>query len=162
MVNRVRKGYTLPSGTGETAGFIVDQRTNRLKMSVTEGDGTRYIGGQAVEVKTEAFSITAKDDGKTFLLRLLAGFEVQLPASDSDTAGMIVTIVNDLLPTSGNGYDIAPASGEWVSAPNLNRTADQVLRNPVASDQLGDFVTLQADGAGAWRAIAIGGTWSKA
>jgi hypothetical protein len=135
MVNRVRKGYTLPSGTGETAGFIVDQRTNRLKMSVTEGDGTRYIGGQAVEVKTEAFSITAKDDGKTFLLRLLAGFEVQLPASDSDTAGMIVTIVNDLLPTSGN---------------------------PVASDQLGDFVTLQADGAGAWRAIAIGGTWSKA
>ena len=119
----------------------------RFGAGVAEGD---------VEVLTAARTLTAEDNGKTFVSGA-ADVVVTLPATQ---AGLLFRFVTSTLSTT-TGFSISPDAADKIVAKGITPADDKDLINTAASDAIGDTVTLVGDGADGWYAVSLLGTWAR-
>jgi hypothetical protein len=161
VTNSVRKSRTAVKGGPGLAGLRVDAATGRFvitRKALGTTEEVVQVRAKAPTAKTAAFTVAfPEDDGKVFKLALLASITVTLPAVSLSNQGCRVTFVNTLLPTSGVGYSISPAAADNIKY----GVDDKDIVNVVASDALGDLVTLVSDGVDGWIVTEQVGTWTK-
>jgi hypothetical protein len=158
-INRVRKVLSVPDGSGEVAGFAIKDSNNRLTVSHSSSDGERNIPLTQWVDKTAAFTVTTKDDGKTFAFNSATSFEATLPASNAASKGMRVAFVVKTA-TAGAGHSVGVGASDTIVFPGLTLSAGDDIECDGASDRVGDRVELEADGDGKWFVRASIGTWS--
>ena len=125
-------------------------------MAITHFSGPLAQGSGSVETLGAAKTLTTKDDnGKTFMLALVGGFTVTLPAI-SGSAGTRFKFIASVAPTTA--YIVASAEGDNILGgfdtsadgtavdSEVSGGADQI--NFVASTAvIGDYVELISDGS---------------
>lgn len=115
----------------------------------TRGERTKNLGA---EILTAARVLTAADDGKTFFLDLVGGFDITLPANQ--TAGFSAKFIVRTAPTTA--YTITAATVDTIvgtvvtaatGAADTEATLGGDVINFVASTAvLGDRVEINCDG----------------
>lgn len=161
MVNRIRNTSFIPVGNGHTVGFVANAAEQIIadfgpgdRRIVQVGQGTQLADGAAVV-------LTAANSGATVRLDLLASSLTTLPKASVAGKGARFNFIVDALATTGAGHRINVAVGDGVGGAGLTYTDDADLLLAVATDALGDSVTVESDGVADWHIVAIKGTWSK-
>jgi hypothetical protein len=83
---------------------------------------------------------------------------VTLPAT---AAGLRYTLVVGVLPTSGVGHSFSPAAADKISGNGFTPADNKDAVCVVASDRLGDTITLLGDGVDGWIITSHEGTWTR-
>lgn len=164
MINRLRKAEQLPTANGETGGLIIDRASERIAASVSEKEtDPRFVRAAAAEFKTSGnFSITDKDDGKTFYFKDAAASQVaSLPAVSAKNKGMRVAGVVDALPAAGAGHAFSPAAADNIRGNGFTVADNKDAICSAASDRIGDYIELESDGVDGWVIVGVTGTWAR-
>lgn len=111
-----------------------------------------------VEVKTAAYTVTAADSGKVLIADAAASVIFTLPAT---VAGLVFTFVVKQLPGSGAGVAVSPAAADKIIGNGFTPADDKDAVCVVASDRLGDMITLVGDGVDGWYITSVIGTWTR-
>lgn len=84
---------------------------------------------------------------------------LSLPQAHSTTKGhTIVAYVGTV--SEVTGLSVSPATGDTIYAKGITAVVSKDLINTAATDAVGDGVTLVSDGASAWFASSLLGTWA--
>ena len=127
-----------------------------------DNDGDIHLNGAQlintstpVVVKTDDYTLTAADSGKTFISQGVSK-TFTLP---STAAGLTYTIIAGVASqASGNGVSISPQSADGLSGGVINKD----IINTQATAIIGDFCTVVGSGTAgttAW-ACSKGGIWA--
>jgi hypothetical protein len=126
-------------------------------MATTHFSGPVAIGAGSMETLAAAKTLTANDNGKTFLLNLAGGFTVTLPAH---AAGLRFKFIVKTAPTTA--YIIAAATADVDTITGGFSTADVIDAAVVDYDAAGDQINFVAATAvvGDWvEVISDGSNW---
>lgn len=157
-ITSIRKTKMAHKGGPGAVGVRFDPTDRQLKIHDGVTELVVPTHGRTPVSKTAAYTVVfPADHGKILKVALAASLVVTLPAISSANAGMRITVVNTLLPTSGVGYSISPAAADSIAYGVDNKD----LINTAATDALGDMVTLQSDGVDTWIVVAQTGIWAK-
>lgn len=160
MINRVRRSNYIPEGTGETSGFVVEDRSGRLVLDLGPGE-RRYLDGNQLEEQAAAFTVANDDAGKTFVFDAAASVIATLPKAAAANKGAKLTFVVGVLATSGTGHAVSPNAADAIVGNGYSGAVDKDAVCVVASDRIGDSLTVQSNGADAWIIVGITGTWTE-
>lgn len=111
-----------------------------------------------VVVKTAAYTLTPADSGKVFLADASASVIFTLPAT---AEGLTFTIIVKTLPTTGAGTAFSPAAADKIIGNGFTPADDKDAVCVVASDRLGDLLTVVGDGVDGWYITSVIGTWTR-
>ena len=124
--------------------------------SLTIASGSTFVSAGTVEQKTDDFTLTASDSGKTFIVNA-AEKTATLPAT---AAGLQYTFVVQTLSTT-TGFSISPVTADAIHGGGQASTDDKDLINSSATDAEGDMVTIIGDGVDGWFITSVVGTWAE-
>ncbi len=163
MINRIRLVTSIQPGNGESAGAGILRRLMNFAYNLGKVDNNvnRYIPGNVMEKKTANFSVTAKDHGKTFAFDATTTIVASLPAVGSVFPGFQVVFVVEQLPVSGVGHSVSPSALDQIIGNGFTPADDKDAVCVVASDRLGDAITLVCDGELGWYIRSLTGTWTR-
>jgi hypothetical protein len=113
------------------------------------------------ELVSAVKTLTPEENGKSILYAILASGSITLPPARAGR-GMRFSVSLAALPTGGVGAQLAAVGVDRFIGCGLNGIAGQVLRNPAASDVLGDSVTVVSDGVDIWYITDKTGIWALA
>lgn len=165
MINRLRRSNTVPEGSGETTGFVVEDRYGVLTYNLggSDNDLRRRVEGNQFVSKTANFSVTAKDHGKTFAFDDDAGSLVaSLPDTTDVFPGFKVRFVVAKLAGAGDGHAISPVASDQIIGNGFTPADDTDVECSAGTDRLGDLIELEADGVLGWYVTRVIGTWALA
>lgn len=113
---------------------------------------------KVVQVTTATYTLTAADDGAVLIASNLTSSIITLP---STAAGLRFTLVVGVLPTSGVGHSFSPAALDKISGNGFTPADNKDAVCVVASDRLGDTLTVIGDGVDGWIITGVNGTWTR-
>lgn len=161
MINRIRRSNYIPQGTGETAGLVVEDRSDRLVLDLGAVKGRRYLDGNSLDTKTAAFTLTNGEAGKTIVFSGTASVIATLPKAAAANKGAIYIFVVGSLPSSGAGHAVSPNAADTIIGAHFTPAANKDVICSAATDRLGDLLEVQSDGVSNWYVTSVIGTWAR-
>lgn len=156
----IAKRFPVPDAVADANGFAFDSndtlKVNRFQAASGSPD-SGYVPISAVEFKTNSFTITPGDHGKTFIATAGTSVVATLPATQ---AGLTFTLVVGALTTSG-GHAFSPASTDKLIGNGFTPADNKDAICSAATDRLGDAMTIVGDGLDGWYITAVTGTWAR-
>lgn len=114
--------------------------------TVVAADSGVVLDQQADALVTTLPDITSSMVGLEVVVRLAGVKKTNGPAGSGDNASV--------------GHEIAPHSSDSIVGLGASGTADKSLLMVKASQYVGDFVRLRADGVSRWFVVAAVGAWT--
>lgn len=121
--------------------------------------GPLYGATRDVAVVTADTTLTAADSGKHIVVNATASKTITLPAAS--TPGLRFTISEQVATASGAGHLIDPAGTDVVRGNGFTVAAGKGAVCTQATSRVGDSITLESDGLGAWYITSVVGTWAR-
>lgn len=123
---------------------------------VSRADNTEVHETSGVETKAADYTVTAADNGKTFITSA-ADVVFTLPATAD---GLSYTFVTGVA-SAGTGTSVSPVAADQIKGNGFTAADDKDAINSGASDAVGDALTVIGDGADGWIITNVIGTWAR-
>jgi hypothetical protein len=163
MVNRIRSSEQCPAANGESFGINQNRTSKRIEVrTVSSESAKRYVRAESMEEKTASFSVSASDDGKTFIFDDATGSIVAtLPKAAAANKDMTVRFIVNALAGAGAGHAVSPNASDKFVGNGFTPLADKDAICVVASDRLGDTIEVKSNGVDTWFITGVIGTWNR-
>lgn len=159
-VDRLVRTNLIPNNGPGGAPIVYEKDTKRIAYK--DGDQEkRYVQGETVEALTEAYTATLEDAGKIFTAGAVASVVVTLPSADADSIGARYTLALTGLASSGTGHAFSPQAADQIIGNGFTAAVDKDAICVVASDRVGDKLTVVSLGNGSWLIESVIGTWTR-
>jgi hypothetical protein len=143
--------------TGNHAGIGVDSDDNRLYFNPR---GTRFaVGAQNLVTITAARTALSSESGTTFVINDTTSRVLTLPLAASVPGAVYTYLLLGL--TSTAGHAVSPNAADKIVGNAFTPLADKDAICTAATDEVGDFITLQSDGGTSWYITGIKGIWAR-
>jgi hypothetical protein len=159
-VDRLVRTDLIPNNGPGGAPIVYEKATKRIAYK--DGDQEkRYVQGETVVELEEAYTATLEDAGKIFTAGAVASVVVTLPDADADSMGALYTLAATGLASSGTGHAFSPQAADQIIGNGFTAEADKDAVLIVASDRVGDLLTVVSLGNGSWLIEQVVGTWTR-
>lgn len=161
--------FALQSGSGTTrpsvAGIACDSGVNALYFNP---DGTKCRvadqRGSALAVttvtSTTAATVATTTSPCVYVINTTAGVTLTLPAASQ--TGFEVTVHVAVVASGGQLHAISPAATDMILFPaGAAGVGDKDLQITQATEAVGNYVTLRADGTTTWYTVGSSGTFAR-
>lgn len=138
-----------------------------LELTATADFSQLQVAGNTVPVaKLLALAATttltaAQASGGVVTVALATSCTVVLPAASTVTAGLPLTIVSALAPSSGAGYLVDLTGTDQMKGNGFTPANGKGALNTQATAKVGDSLTVFSDGTSVWYILSVGGTWAR-
>jgi hypothetical protein len=161
MTIMFRKTSIMPKGGpgGVAVAYLnAEKRLYIDRVGLGTASKEELLTQKVVQVTAATHTLTAKDSGAILIASNLTSSIITLP---STAVGLRYTLVVGVLPTSGVGHSFSPAALDKISGNGFTPADDKDAVCVVASDRLGDVLTIVGDGVDGWIITNVTGTWTR-
>lgn len=142
----------------EDDGALAIRRGSTWKGVASSDPGVERIQiDRFVNATGTTASLSVADHGATVVCTNAASCIVSLPATQK---GLTYTLVVGSLPT-GSGHALSPVAADKIIGNGFTAADDKDALCPVATDRLGDTITVVGDGVDGWYITSVIGTWTN-